>query len=641
MNRASAWGPTLVLLAVAMVTCVLYWPGLQGPLLFDDYANLAPVDDWLQGRKDFAVTLLPNPDSVLFSRPLAMASFMLTGCLWEGTFGLKLGNLLLHLACGLAAWRALRSIMSSCPDLSVSAAWAGALAACIWLLHPLQVSTVLYGVQRMAQISTLFVLLAVWCYVAARHRLASGDVVRGCLMLFLAVPALTVMGLLGKQNAAVVPLVCLGIEIACFRGRRPLAVSGFFALSVLLPVVGVLAILLVAPERLLGGYSELEFTAAQKLWTQPRALLDYMIQWFVPNTPAMGLYTDAYPVSSGPMAPPATLLSIVALSLVTVAGFLLRRASPSILAGWLFFLASHAVEASFLPIEMYYEHRNYLPAVGLMLFATGVVFAIARRTPRVSVNKRLSGAGFAVVCLTLSFATLGRVGVWQDELAMTEQGMRRHPDSLRVHQDRLSLMLRRGDEPGARAVISHLAAHALPRQKLIGAMDAVVVDCAFDHSVDAVTLTAAQTWIQPRLTVYEVHGAHLLETATRFPSCQTPEIPLAAAHLVSRIVDGASEQDMQTANKSMMRRLAGQLYARAGRWDLARPQAQLAWEGERNLPNASLLVRAEIHAGSSAAAEAALEEMRALRDAEQPSWREEINGLSDMVMRKNRQDVLD
>jgi hypothetical protein len=70
------------------------------------------------------------------------------------------------------------------------------LLAAIWLLHPLNASTVLYAVQRMAQLSALFVLAAVWAYLAARAQLAAGRTRRALLGLFVLVPLLVVAGLL-------------------------------------------------------------------------------------------------------------------------------------------------------------------------------------------------------------------------------------------------------------------------------------------------------------------------------------------------------------------------------------------------------------------------------------------------------------
>ena len=49
------------------------------------------------------------------------------------------------------------------------------LAAAIWLLHPLHVSTVLYTVQRMAQLSALFSLVTLLLYSLGRDRQIAGS----------------------------------------------------------------------------------------------------------------------------------------------------------------------------------------------------------------------------------------------------------------------------------------------------------------------------------------------------------------------------------------------------------------------------------------------------------------------------------
>ena len=38
----------LLLLGIALA---VYWPGLSGPLVFDDHQNLAPLKDWLAGLR--------------------------------------------------------------------------------------------------------------------------------------------------------------------------------------------------------------------------------------------------------------------------------------------------------------------------------------------------------------------------------------------------------------------------------------------------------------------------------------------------------------------------------------------------------------------------------------------------------------
>ncbi|MCY0536413.1 hypothetical protein, partial [Klebsiella pneumoniae] len=68
------------------------------------------------------------------------------------------------------------------------------------------------------------------------------------------------------------------------------------------------------------------------------------------------------------------------MTTLTGASLAARKRAPSIPAGWFFFLVAHLVESSFLPLEMYYEHRNYLPSFGLLLAATGLLEILLRRS---------------------------------------------------------------------------------------------------------------------------------------------------------------------------------------------------------------------------------------------------------------------
>src|SRR5690606_17200239 len=131
----------LALILAILFTAAVYWPGLAGPILFDDYWNLAPVSRWYDGGQDWLTTLLPNQDSIVFSRPIAMGSFMLTTWLGggAGSFPLKLGNLVVHLTCGLAVWWLLRTLLRRDERLAPHAEWGAVAMATLWLLHPLHV----------------------------------------------------------------------------------------------------------------------------------------------------------------------------------------------------------------------------------------------------------------------------------------------------------------------------------------------------------------------------------------------------------------------------------------------------------------------------------------------------------------------
>src|SRR5690606_14645559 len=106
--------------------------------------------------------------SGLLGRPVSVLSLVFTKVLHgPGTWGFKYHNLLLHLLnTVLLFWLLIRLLPRMPPGISSGrACLIAGTACCLWLLHPLMVSTVLYAVQRMAQLATLFTLAALLCYV--------------------------------------------------------------------------------------------------------------------------------------------------------------------------------------------------------------------------------------------------------------------------------------------------------------------------------------------------------------------------------------------------------------------------------------------------------------------------------------------
>jgi protein O-mannosyl-transferase len=590
--------PIFLLLAL-LATAALYWTGLHGPYLLDDFSALSPIESWLGGQQSWQQTLLPNSTSIVFSRPVSMASFMLSSWIGGvGPFPLKLGNLIVHLLCGLLGWWLLRGVLRLDRRLAPHAATLATFATALWLLHPLHVSTVLYIVQRMAQLATLFTLAAVGLYLVARQQLQQGRLRPALLNLFLGFPLLLGLGLLSKQNAAIAGLLCLVLELAYFqRPQQPRVLQGFFGLFVALPALGVLALLVIAPQRLLGAYAEWDFTLWQRVLTQPRALFDYIGMWFVPRGPQMGLYTDGYPVSTDLLSPPTTLLAIVALAAISIFAIAMRKRAPSVFAGWFFFLVAHTVESSFLPLEMYYEHRNYLPSFGLLLMAFGLAALVSVTANSNAVNLRKLGTiGAIALVLVLGFATLGRVLVWQDAETIAAQGVRQHPESLRARLDLATWALMVKDYKGAVEATRPLLDSKNPRYRLVGRLHMVAIGCLDDTGSNPRDLQLAIADARRHLTIFEVQMARALVNHARASGCGNVTPAMIGSALV-QIVDAATDQGEATATKYSIRTIAARLYVRSGRWKEAEPQMVLAWRASQYLPFAALLTRIYIHNG--------------------------------------------
>lgn len=597
------------LCAAAVAVVALYWAGLDGPFLFDDPANLSVFRDWYHGRVDWRFAVFGRNDP-LSARPLSMASFLLNvGLGGPGPLPYKLGNLLVHLLCGLLAFRVLQRALGADETLRDRARMLAAIAVALWCLHPIQVSTVLYSVQRMAQLAALFALAAVLAYWVGRARLTSQRPRSGLTLLFLFFPLMLGCGVLSKQSAAIAPLLCLVLELAYFRRARPRAVKLFFGLFLALPLIAVMLGLAWSPELLTRGYADWDFSLGQRLLTQARALTDYVGTLLWPRAEHMSLFSDDFAVSTGLLSPPSPLPAMVALTAISLTALALRRRAPSVFAGWFWFLAAHAVESSVLPLEMYYEHRNYLPSLGLALALVG---ALALLPKRLSAGLRplpLTLAA-AAICAVLASGTWDRVQTWRSKQAIVTHALAHHPESLRARQTQAFIDVSAGRTDAALAQMAHMADGPVPRRRLLARIDSVSIACLADRDADPALLRRALTDAQPQITLDEVLVADLLAQATSVGRC--PRITSdRAIETVLGLLDAASRQPDSAEPKRQMRMLAALLLARAQRWPQAQEQAERAWAAHAPLETADVLIQAYLANGRRDAAERTLRELQA------------------------------
>jgi len=430
----------------------LYLPGLSGPLLFDDKPALsanplvkidgASFDEWR--------TAAFSSESGPLRRPIAMWTFA-ANHVSSGNFspfGLKAVNLVTHLLIAVLLFFLFRTLLGLLGigrdegDRKLIAI----VAAAIWLLHPLHVSTVLYAVQRMAQLATMFVVAGLLLFTHFRSRWAergapTGELVAAALWTIF----LTVLATLCKENGVLLPWLIIVLEVCVFRGRwggqhsRCLRSAGWVLL--VLPVLLVLLLLAFSPDSLIGGYAVREFTLEQRLLTQGRLLWRYLGWIVLPNINDMGFQHDDIPLSSGLFAPATTFFALAGWLALLGVSFLLRWRFPLLLLAVLFFLIGQSLESGLIPLEMVYEHRNYLPSTMVCLVIACVVVIPAARSKTIKVSYPILSV-FAVLCLLLFI----RVQTWSDELTLSRINLHQHPESARSNFFYASALLRRYEQ---------------------------------------------------------------------------------------------------------------------------------------------------------------------------------------------------
>jgi protein O-mannosyl-transferase len=612
--RHRAFVPALLACAL-LVAAAAYWPGLHGPFVFDDDSNFSILKPWLAGLigwRDVVFGVNSGPGG----RPLAIASFMLSA--WMGglsPFPFKAGNLALHLLNGVLVYALAVRLAHRDRTYAPYVEKAALVLAAAWLLHPLLVSTVLYAVQRMAVLSTTFMLLGLLSYCRGRLLVETGYGRPGSVWLFLLVPTCTLLAAAAKENGLILPALCAVVEFCYFRPgpgiRRPKEVRLFFLLTVAFPGLFGLALFAFRPDLILGGYQDRPFTPVQRLLTEARVVWDYAANILLPYGPRMSLYRDNYPVSTGLLSPLSTSLALLGWIAAIGLAVRWRVRLPAVLAGLSFYLVGHLVESTIVPLLLYFEHRNYLPAFGILWAAGALLLGAAERVaPYMSRPRLVFGTGLILLLLGFGLATHGRAWVWSTSDRLLDASLKANPGSRWARMDAALTALKRTpiDSTAARIHYTALQAQPDPISRQIGAQGQVVVDCGVDAAVAASRLEPmfAETGrpIEPdQVQMLELLVGTLL---------RTPCAGLPPADLASRLGNWLDESPTKESSrmKKNPRFLSSQLWLAAGNHRAALRQAMISWNaGARELPLAALMIETRISLGERQQAKQLLEEV--------------------------------
>ena len=445
----------LTVIATVFLVIVAYWPGLHGDFLFDDNPHIvnnplvhvpsvAPSDLWQAWNS--------SPFSFPGSRPLAMLTFGINHA-FSGLdpFAFKATNLALHLLTGALVYvLCLRlatlhlTLRGSAANSSRARLWAW-LAATVWLVHPLNLSPVLLSVQRMTILSTTCVLLGLLAYVVGRRRLAEGN--RTGFAWVAASPLFAGVGLLAKENAILLPALLLVTEWTLFRfaGLDRLSgrlLKGFFWLVVVVPFLALAFYLVQHPGYL--DYAHRPFSLEERLLTQARVLWFYVRLLFAPDIAALGLFHDDFAISRSLVSPWTTLPALLGLGFVAVTAFALRSRVPLFSFAVLFFLVGHAMESSIIPLELVYEHRNYLPMLG-PVFALAYLPSVAAAS--LPISRGVVVALVGAVVLAFAATTAIRAYEWSGFGRLVLGEVEHHPNSARASFQYAQLLMAQLEKP--------------------------------------------------------------------------------------------------------------------------------------------------------------------------------------------------
>jgi hypothetical protein len=435
----------MIFLSMLLLAALIYMCGLHGGFIFDDYPNI--VDN--SGLKPSALNVselvrsaLSSPSSEL-KRPLSSLSFAINYlCTGANPVAMKITNIFIHLLNGVLIFILAKQVLvalkpwsktglSSEPDTA-------ALIAGLWLLLPINLTAVLYVVQRMESLANLFVVAGLVLFMWARAHMQTASSPRWPVLAGGSIVACTAFGLLAKETAVMLPMYAFVLD-ACLFGMRSLRHGTMqldrrllvgYSLFLLLPAIIGLYWLIPGLLNPL-GWATRNFTLSTRLLTELRVVPAYIAWTLVPTPGSLSFYHDNWSVSTGLFSPWTTFAGAVALIILLVISFAARRTLRCVTVGVLLYLSAHLLTGTVLPLELVYEHRNYFASIGLLIAVVPVLADTASRLPL-----RLVRFLILTVMFVQSTAVLYMTSrAWDSQLTLAYELAARAPDSPRAQYE--------------------------------------------------------------------------------------------------------------------------------------------------------------------------------------------------------------
>jgi Tfp pilus assembly protein PilF len=435
---------------------LLYASSLAYPMVFDDllylvenplFTEIRHFQELFTQFSQKVVCLAPlgkdGDVSANFAlRPLTYFSFFLNYSIGGlNPTGYRALNVLIHCINAFLAFRLsgilLRSRFFGRESDSAFRWFAAMTAGLFFLIHPLQIESVTYIIQRATSLSAMFYLLTIVLHLEARVN---------CNNTFRVAPFFSLLcAMLSKESGFTAPFVAVMLECFVFGAPFRTAIKHGAPLLILTPVVPLMLAAVSMSQK--GDFSLVDLlhvsategNTSQSLpyaLTQPSVWIEYLSLFFWPSE--LNIDPDITPVSSAFRwkfwSSLLFLLSIPSAALFALKKRFAPDASRALLVGFGWFAVTIAPDSSVVPLpDLMAEHRSYLPLFGLCFFAGVSLIEAGTCLGRGGLGMQKHAMALTIVVPTtaLCVSTIQRNECWSTREALWGDTCKKSPHKLR------------------------------------------------------------------------------------------------------------------------------------------------------------------------------------------------------------------
>ena len=444
MNVSSCHKKIFAITALFIIILIIYSNTFHASWHFDDEPNITDNPNlhlkeitW-ENVKRTIFSDRNNPD--IPYRPVACLSFALNHYFGGlDVFGYHLVNISIHLLSSIFLFLFiyhtlnLPSLKTKYASHSYSIAL---LATILWTINPVHTQAITYLVQRMASMAGMFCIMSMYFYLKARTTEPGGKKLLFLILCFVSFA----MALGSKENSAILPLSIFLYEILLLQKitgqnlRKNLRL--FFIVTGPILILGFTFIYFQGGNifSFLNGYENRPFTLVQRLLAEPRIIIFYISLLLYPMPNRLNI-AHSFQISTSLFNPISTVLSIILIA--GAIGYAVYSAKKQPLFSFciLFFFLNHVIESTIFPLELIFEHRNYIPS---MLFFLPVAIGFCNLLELYAMKrtmKHIISVFIILLLIGLGHSTFMRNFTWKNEKTLWIDAVEKAPDQFRPHHN--------------------------------------------------------------------------------------------------------------------------------------------------------------------------------------------------------------
>ena len=444
---------TCFIIVVSIVCILIYYPGLFSSFELDSNKLFGLYETYLEKKEN--INLFELSFSYDYGRSLSQLSFYIHFLIEKdiNPFSIKATNLTLHLINGWLVWLLSFKFAAHTTYFKQSKLWIANLTFILWLFSPINMSSVLYAIQRMNQLATFFSLVSLISYVYLRelHTKVKAPHILNVLLVVILIISL-ILGLLSKENAILVPLFICLVEVSFF--QKSTILNNITKTKALVAMLVVLLTFTLFPINDILNYQARTFSLYERFITEFRVIWIYLSEIILPRSIATGMYHDGFIVSTGILNPITTIFSLISLICITIFSIrYLRHIKLQLMAfGFCFFMTGHLLESTILPLEIFFEHRNYLPSFGIYLSIAAITYSITKK-----LNPHLRKVIIGLYILLFVYIGHTKAIIWTNSIASYTLALDRSYPSARAASNLAQIYLEQGKYEESKQLLNDIA----------------------------------------------------------------------------------------------------------------------------------------------------------------------------------------